>query len=176
MRHLGIGRQELCDAEVGEYGVAGFIEQNVLGLHITMHDVALMRVGQRGGDLSSPGQRLIGGQGSAVLERGLEVRSLHVAHDHVVEAVVLAEVVDVDDVGVIKLRDRARLTLKPCPEVLRVCELRPDELDGTEYVQLCVVGFVDLSHAASAKRLNDLVVADAGADEVHSRVRGPMDW
>ena len=40
----------------------------------------------------------------------------------------------VHEAGAIELRDRARLTLRPRPEVLRVCEFWPDKLDGTEHV------------------------------------------
>ena len=81
----------------------------------------------------------------------------HVLDDHVRRSLVLAEVVDVDDVGVAHLRDGLRLVSEP-GHAVRVRGDRLHHLDRAGALQVRVVGTVNQAHGPLADEVLDLVL------------------
>src|SRR5262245_50487081 len=67
------------------------------------------------------------------------------------QAVVLADFVDLDDVGVLQPRDRRRLAAKAVEAFVIGVAAGEDHLEGDDAVQLQVPGLVDDAHAAPAQ-------------------------
>src|SRR5262249_57317985 len=86
-----------------------------------------------------------------------------VAHRHVEQAVPLPGAEDGDDAGMLDRGRRPRLGAKARPEVLVMCELRPDHLERDRPVELELAGEVDDPHAAVAERSLDPVTAEQRA-------------
>src|SRR5581483_9749405 len=100
-----------------------------------------------------------------LFELGVERRAVHVLHLDVVDAVLLTDVVDRDDVGVLDDRGRARLALEACDELPVLREVRGHDLDDGLTLELGVLREEDGSHAALAELLHDAAAADDLADE-----------
>ena len=116
-----------------------------------------MRVVEAGGDAAQVFQR------SRCVERSVaqlvgEASARDVLDDHVRHAVVLPEVVDVDDVRVAHLGDRLRLVAKPCSRVRAGGEPLQD-LDGSGALELHVVGAEHEAHRPLPDEVLDLVLA-----------------
>ena len=79
-------------------------------------------------------------------------------------AVLLANVVNGADVRMIRGRSRLRLALKTAEGLRIACHFVRQELQSDEAVQPCVLSFVDDSHAAAAKFLDNAVVRDGLAN------------
>jgi len=115
-RHAGEGEchverfaaQQLGQAEVGDLHAALFVEEQVLGLDVAVHEALLVRVFEGVANLRHDGQRL-GGREPARLEKLPEIHAVHILHDDVVEAARFAEVVDINDVRMVELGEGARL-------------------------------------------------------------------
>src|SRR5262249_4390906 len=95
-----------------------------------------------------------------LLEELLERAALHVLHGEEVEAAALADVVDLDDVGMVQLPRGARLGEEhvDAPAVAR--EAAGEDLQRHLPVERDLEGLVARAHAAAAEPLADLVAAD----------------
>ena len=82
-----------------------------------MHEPLAMRLVERVGDLPSERQHLGRRQRTPFQPVGQRL-ALHVLHDQVVEAVLVADVVEHADVRMVEARDRTRLALEPRPRLL----------------------------------------------------------
>ena len=91
------------------------------------------------------------------------------------EAVDLADLVDLHDIGVMEPRDRFRLEPETVQLLRPGLEAGPDHLQGDQTLQLSLPGLVDHPHATVAQLLQDLVVSDLGptrlADTFFSELR-----
>src|SRR3954463_72095 len=96
-----------------------------------------------------------------------QVAALDVAHRDVQGALVLARVVDRDDVRVVDRRRQARLADEALTESRVLGELRGDELEGDRTVEVELDGPVDDAHAAATGDAGDAV---AGEDVACSEV------
>ena len=81
-------------------------------------------------------------------------------HHQVVTAVVVADVVQRADVGVIETADGLGLAGKTLPDVGAAGHAFGQDLDGDRSVQAWVVGLVDLAHAAGTGLADDFVGAE----------------
>ena len=134
---------------------------HVLGLEVAMDDARAMGLREPVGELRAEVEQL-GDGGGARTQAAAQRLALHQLHHHVVRARAagrLADVVDVDDVGMVEGGGRARLAVE-APQQLGV-GAGAQHLEGDRPAQPRVPRAVDLAHAARAQAVDDLVRADA---------------
>jgi hypothetical protein len=122
-----------------------------------MDDAVVVRVVESRRDAAQVGQGRVCVQRAVRHLRG-QAAARDELHDHVRRALVVAEVVDVDDVGVAEFRDRLRLVAEAGHRV-GVGRHRLHDLDRAGALQLRVVGAVDATHRALSDEVLDLVLA-----------------
>src|SRR4029079_1806757 len=108
----------LGDAEVDDLGVAFAINQNVLRLDVAMNQPALVRVVERRSDLADDEDSTVDRKRTLPADQFLQARTADVLHDDVVRVTFLADIVNIDDVGVGEAGGRLGLTLETLQEVL----------------------------------------------------------
>ena len=94
----------------------------------------------------------IGASGPSARMMSRSDSALHVLHDDEVRAVLLAPVVDADDVGVVEARGVLRLPAEPLDEARVAGELGEEHLDRDAAVELPVASEEDVGHAARRDR------------------------
>jgi hypothetical protein len=156
--------------EVGQVGnrwrawIRAGLDEDVPGLHVTMDQPAAMSGVERGGDLNADPGNLLGRQGPALPEHGLEVVPVDVAHGDVEVALPFARVQDRDDVGVAYPRRCARLAHEPFPEGLIQREVRIHHLERDRRAEARVLGSIDDPHAATGDQTLDAIAGELRAD------------
>ncbi len=75
---------ELRQSEIGDLHLAVFIEQNILGFDIAMHDALVVGVLQGFADLRDDGQRFLRGK-LAVIQQTAEIDAIDVFHDEIIQ-------------------------------------------------------------------------------------------
>ena len=100
-----------------------------------------------------------GGSGPSAADQVGEAAALDVLHHDEVGAVLLAPVVDADDVGVVEVGGGLGLAPEPGHEVGVVGVLGEQDLDRDRPVELQVAGEEHLGHAALAEAAVQLVAA-----------------
>ncbi len=139
--------------------------KDIRRLDIAMHDALGMRRVQGVGDLDAQredGFQLHRAGGDVMLER----RTFQVLHGDESFAVLLANVVDGADVGMIEGRRGLGLALETSQRLRFAGHLVGQEFQRNEAVQAGVLGFVDNAHATAAKLFQDGVMRDFLADHV----------
>lgn len=86
-----------------------------------------------------------------------------VLHHHEVDALLFADVVDGDDIGMIERRCGLRFLDEPQLARCLTEIFRTQHLDRDETVQPRVPRFEHFAHAARAQRFEDLIVAEGAA-------------
>ncbi len=155
-RGLAVFFGELRDPEVGDLRVRLLVEQDVGGLDVTMDDAEPM-CGRQGREnlesehacsrLGEPARRELGGQRATG----------QAFHDDERHAVVFADVVDRDDVGVVDSGRGARLALEALAQVGLLGEIGAQDLDRDLAREAEVGRFADLAHAAATQQGPELV-------------------
>ena len=147
--------EQVRDAEVAERRAAVLGEPDVVGLDVAVDDVVRVGVREPGRDLAAEADRVRVARALAVEQLGQRAAA-HRAQDEVGEAVVVARVVDGDDVRVVaeapgdlRLADDAR----PCA----LGAGGDDDRERHLAVQPLVVGEVDLLRRPAAEAGADLV-------------------
>jgi hypothetical protein len=107
---------------------------------------------QRGAELDPDRDDLGCREPAAALELVGERVTLDVLHHDERAALVLADVIDLNDVGVDKLGCQARLTDEAIAERLVSCEVFGQHLQRDRPVECAVTGEVDGCHPATAER------------------------
>ena len=102
------GAQHLGDAEIGDFDAASFVEQQVLGLDVAMHNAAVMGKLQRIAKRRDNGERLLGRE-LAGAQQLPEIRAIHEFHQQKIKAAGLAEIMNRNNVRVIQSGERLRL-------------------------------------------------------------------
>ncbi len=125
-----------------------------------MDDARAVGLVERVRDLDADPERLLLRQG-ALLQPVGERLAFEVLHHQVVDAVLLADVVEGADVGMVEGGGGAGLTLEARAAVGVLGEVRGQDLDGDGAVQARVARAVDLAHPARAKGREDLVGTEA---------------
>ncbi len=108
-----------------------------------------MRGIERLRDLTPVVQRAIDRQ-AAARNQLVERPPGHELHDDVIDALVLFDVVDRDDVWVVERGDRASFLLESRSRAGVVLPLRGQDFDGDLALQLGVASPIDLAHPADA--------------------------
>ncbi len=160
------GVELLGQSEVGQVGVLLAVldrDQDVRGLDVAVHEAAAVGGVQRGRELLEQLDR------SRRLDRPLldqdlaEVGAGDVVHDEEQHPLMLARVMDPDDVRVMQRGGDARLALEPLAELLVLGERGRQHLERVDPVQRDVRDAVDEAHAAAADQLVNAVAPDHGA-------------
>ncbi len=146
---------------------ARFGQHDVRRFEIAMYDPRTMRGRQRVGNLDRDRQRLRARQAGtlgfgsrhAIRER-LAFEELH---DEKRRARVLADVVERADVRMRELRDDSRLAVEALAKLRVIGDRTWQDLDRHRAIEARVAGFVDLAHAARAKRAEDFIRTEPGA-------------
>ena len=127
-----------------------------------MNDVGLVRAGKTVGDLDGDVEQLLDRQRARLneLAKGPAFDQLHRDVDGAVGA---ADVVDVDDVGMIQAGGRARFLLESPPPFGVRREVGRQYLQRDVAAQPAVVRAVDLAHPTRGNRRNDFVASKAGS-------------
>jgi hypothetical protein len=159
----------LGDAEVGEHHLAVVVEHDVGGLHVAVHDAALVRVPQGASGFPQHPLDVVGGEGLLLLlQHVLERGAGDVLHHEIVEPAFALDAVDRDDVGVVELGGGLRLLLEALDDVRVLGDVGRQDLDGHLPVQGQVLGEEHRAHAALAEHALELVLAlDQALQAVH---------
>ena len=139
-------------------------DEQIRRLDVAVDDPGGVRGLERVGDLDRERQQQIGlerAPGDAMLQR----RPVEELHDEERAAVLLADVVDGADVGVIQRRRGPRLAAESGQRLGIVGEVGRQELQRDEALQPRVLGFVHDAHAAAAQLLDDAVVRERLTDQ-----------
>ena len=158
---VGIGANDLDDAEIHQDGLVVDVDHDVGGLDIAVDEAAAVGVTGCLGDVAGIGNRLLQGQlapgavqaAQALLQRLAGHELLH----HVVQVLVVVEVEDLHDVRVAQLGDGGGFLLEAGDELGIARQVRVDHLDRHDALQVGVVGFVDGRHTALPEQLVDAV-------------------
>ena len=113
--------------------------------------------------ISPAARRVVPGR---AVEPTVEAAAVDVLQLEERQAVGLADVADLDDMGVLEMRDRAGLGQEPRQRLGPGMGAAQDHLDGADAAQHDLAGLVDHAHAAPAQLLQDLVARDGGAGAV----------
>jgi hypothetical protein len=181
--HAGLGLRavgETGDAEVGELQRVGVeVIHHVRRLDVSVHDALAVRVAERLGGAGDDAHRLVDRQQVAGLAVGHEVAAFQQLHRDVAQVVLLAGVVDGDDVRVRQAPGGLGLaeeTLLHFGELVRL-ELLGERhrLDRHHAADLRVLAEVHHAHRALAELLLDLVAAEHRLLDGAALARGPED-
>ena len=130
---------------------AVLVEQEVGRLDVAMQHIARVRVLQRRRDVATDAGRLGDGQQRTLIEHRPEAAALQELEHHE-RHVVLAPVVDRDDVGVVQRRGELRLGPEPSQECRVVGQRGVEHLHRDLSAQPLVVGDVDAAARAGTDR------------------------
>ena len=163
-------RVKLGDPEVQHLGVTAVGHEEVGGFDVAVDDAFTVRGAQRIRDLGADRQDTIHRHRPAanfVLER----RALEQLHRDERLAVVLADVVNRADVGMVERGGRPRFTRKSreCLIVARLGDRQKLERDLA--AQPRVLSAIDDAHPSTAEELHNAVVRDGLADHADGRVQ-----
>ncbi len=155
------GLDPLRQAEVEDLDVAVPADEEVLGLQVPMDDALLVRRGETPGNLERVVHGLLLGDRAGV-ELPAQRLAFQKLHDGVRDAVLVAEIVDRQDVLMGERRDRLRLALEPGERVGIGRDGLREDLDRDLPIELPIPRPVDLPHPARAQWREDLVGAETG--------------
>ena len=149
--------EHLGDAEVGQEAIALLINQDIAGLDVPMDDASRMRVVQGRRNLSQNAERARRGEWLPS-HRIRQCAAPHVAHHQIGVAIVLAVVVDRQDVGVLQVRDQLGFLLEAADEGRVRGVVAGQDLQGDIPVDARLIGLIDRRHTPLAERGHDTVL------------------
>jgi hypothetical protein len=131
-------------------------DEDVLGLHVAMGDALGVRCREAVTGLDEDVEQTV--RVHRLLDHFVQRCAVEKLHAHVDATVGQPpEVLDADDVAVLDRRRGARLLLEPLHGLAVRDDLGLQQLDRELFVDVDVVGGVDLAHSALAELLEDLV-------------------
>ena len=168
--HPGLGQclaaggvDRLGDAEVGHHRVPA-LEQNILGLDVTVDDPAAVRVTQRVRHLSRDLDGIVQRELLLAVQPLPQRLTLGVGHDVEEQPVGLARIVERQDVRVTEIGARCDLAEEPL-RTERGGQLRAEHLDGHAPPVLQVLGEPHDGHAAMAQLASDAITIGKGSGQ-----------
>ena len=165
---FGCGRARASEGHLGKtkvknFGVAAFGDKNIGGLDVAVNDVFGVRSIERVGDFDGESEEVFDIHGAAVdavLER-LPIKEFH--GDEGV-AILLADIVNRADVGMVQGRGGLRFTLES-RESLRIAgDILRQKFQRDEALEARVFGLVNDTHASAAELFDDAVVGEGLTD------------
>ena len=151
--HL-LGQTEVCKLH---HPVSG--DHDVLRLDVAVDDPTAVRVSQGVADLGRDLEGPWNVQLFVKLENLFQVFSVHVLHDEVKDALVFANIIDVDDVSVVELRRGARFLDEAADERGVAGKVLGKDLYCHGPPQVELLCLVDHSHAAFRDLFDDMAAA-----------------
>ena len=166
-----LGLDRLGDAEVREEELVP-AEEDVLGLHVTVHDAGAVGVPERAGDLLQDAHRLGHRQRPVATEPVAQGLALDVRHGEPQQPRAGARVIHREDVRMLQSGGHADLALEPLGTE-RGGHLGVEHLDRHRPVVLAVPGEIDRRHAAAAEHAVDGIPLGEGGGEALGPGTGP---
>ena len=188
------------EAEVGDFDLAGFCEEDVFGFDVAVDDAAVMGVLEGVADLGDDGEGGVGVEWGGVeeLAEGETVDEFHEEEEESFEFRVssfelcvlrghrrgvfsrrradgrgaLAEVIDGDDVGVVEFGEGLGFVGEALGEGRIGGELRGEDFEGDDAVEGFLAGFVDGALSAAAAEGEEVEVGEIGGELIVGG-RGP---
>ncbi len=158
-RQLLVALNPFRQAEVGNSGLILVVDEHVRRLDVTMGHAFPVRMADRIGNLPHVARGLFG-RHRPLANDLRKVLARDVLHGKVVVPVMLADVVDSNNVGVLQVGGRLGLNPKP-PNITLVGQVAgKDHLDRHGPVETDLAGLVDDSHRTAGDFLQVLVVAE----------------
>jgi hypothetical protein len=112
-----------------------------------VNDIGAVRGFQRLGDLRANSESFAERKGRA-FQASRESGSFHILENEIVDAVLLSDVIDSADEGMVEAGDSPGLAFEAFPAFFG---LQLQNLDGDRAIEPRVAGFVDLTHSAFAQ-------------------------
>jgi hypothetical protein len=162
---VGVARQlgNFGDTEIGDNGVAVFIDENVRRLDIAMNYATAVRVAERRSYLKQYGTNDRYWQTPRVLNHLFERSAADVPHDEEVDPLSLPDRMHRHDVRVIEIGDGDGFPAEPLRHTLIHQQPRGHDLDGYFAVERDLVGQEDRGHGPATQLLADLELTIGGA-------------
>ena len=143
--------------------MAALGDEDVSGLDIAVNDAFGVRGVQGVGDFDGEANGLFDFHGTPG-DKIFQSDAVEKFHGDEGFAVLLADVVNRADVGMIEGRSGLRLTLE-AGQCLRVAaDLIGEEFQGNEPMEACVFGFINNTHPAATEFFDNTVMGDGFAD------------
>ena len=158
-------------AEVGDPQTSLVVEEEVRRLHVSVDEASGVRIGQAGCGLTTDEHRLLDRQGHPSVQDVLERPAGEELGDEIRHAVLLAPVVDLQDVRVVERRDRARFGSEPLQECLVLRKGWLEELDRDRPLERGVHRPVDDRRRAGPKDGFDPVATPEDRPDLVRRYR-----
>ncbi len=153
---IGLGKPRVAtdprNAKIHDYGhaIIHAVPQyhDVARLDVAVNHPSLVGIGQAIADVNNDPEPLRKRQGDSFLDHRVQAGTFQELHHQIGIAVLLAEVINGDDVRTLERSCRPRFRLEAIQQVL--VPAAGDHLDRHVAANLGVDGFVDNAHAASA--------------------------
>ena len=163
-REIRITGHFLGQSEIGDPRFAERIDQDIGRFEVAVQNALLMGILNRFGQGLEIGRRPLGGEGASGLQLG-KVGAFHKIHGKVADSLVLADLVNGHNVGVLQSGGRGGLGAEPA-DVFRAGELTGRKhLYGHNPPKTALAGFVNDAHAAARHLLDQLIVAESAQEE-----------
>ena len=167
--------QQLCQAEIGQFHTAFLVDEDICRLNVAVDDPFVVGVLERIANLWDDNQRF-GGREFGGLFHLAQVHAVHIFHDEIEQAIGFAKLVDGDDVGVVQLGQCAGFAQEPLGKFRVAAQLRRQDLQGNDPVELFLPSLVHRAHAAHGEQFENLelrkVFGDLGQVRCGSRRQG----
>ena len=157
---VGAERQLLGETEVGQVGVVLLAEQDVRRFDVAMDEAMAVGGVERPAELRHDAGRPLGSEAPLGADERAQVGPVDVAHDDEQHAVVLARVVDGEDVGVLDRGGGLGLGHEALAKVRVVGEARADDLQRDGSLEAELRRAVDDAHPAAPGQRVDAVVGE----------------
>ncbi len=151
-----VGQQSAEGLRAGFVGAAEALEDDIARLHVAMDDFAPVGIveslGDLDADLQALDERQVFLQSLQAAQMVAQTAAVDVLHSDEQAQFGVAEVVDADDRGMIKLGGRARLLNQASAELVLAGKVAVHDLDGHLPLQIEIGGAIDRAHAAIAEQ------------------------
>src|SRR5262249_25685422 len=149
----------LSKPEIGHVRLTLVVDENVRGFQVPMQDSPLVGVvnsARDAGDELGRSRRVSG----VISQNLVKTGALNQLHGEVVLALELAQLVEGHDQGMVEVSNGLGLVAEPLQFIRRRPQSGADHLQGHWAVEAELLGSVNHAHAAPAKNLLELVVAE----------------